>query len=59
MENIDSYNFAIFVFGGFSNFSRSAGELGSSDARNSTQNNLAHLTEAARLAINGCAMSYD
>ena len=30
-----------------------------SDARQSTQNHLANLTESAILAMNGCAVSYD
>ena len=59
MENIDLNNLAILVSDSFSNLSRSVGQLESSAARNSTQNNIAHLTETARLARNGCAMSYD
>ena len=54
-ENIDLYNFAFFVSGGFSNLSRAMGDLESSCARESMQNDLAHLTESARLPMNGCA----
>ena len=53
MKNIDLYNFAFFVSGGFSNLSRAVGELGSSGAHQSMQNDLAHLTESARLHIDG------
>ena len=59
METIDFSNFAICVSDDFSNLSRLAGDLESSAARYSTQDNLAHLTDTARLAINGGAMSYD
>ena len=57
IENIDLYNFAFFVSDGFSNLPRAVGELGSSGARQSMQNDLAHLTESARLPIEGCAGS--
>ena len=50
-------NLAFFVSGDFSNLSRAVGELGSSGARQSMQNDLAHLTESARLPIEGCAGS--
>ena len=56
-ENIDVYNFAFFVLGRFPTLSRAVGEIESSSARQSTQNDLAHLTESARLPTNGCAGS--
>ena len=59
VKNIDLYNFAFFVSDGFSNLSPAVGVPERSGARQSTQNHLAHLTESARLAINGCAVSYD
>ena len=49
MENIDLYNFAFFVSGGFSNLSRAVDKLEGSGARQSMQNDLAHLSESARL----------
>ena len=58
IENIDLYNFAFFVSGGFSKLPRAVGELGSSGALQSMQNDLAHPTESARLPIEGCAVSY-
>ena len=57
MKNIDLSDFAFSVSGGFSNLSRAVDELGSSGARQSTQNDLAHPTESARLPIEGCAGS--
>ena len=57
MKNIDLYNFAFFVSGGFSKLSQALGELESSGAHQSMQNDLAHLTESARLPISGCAWS--
>ena len=57
MEHIDLYNFSFFVSGGFSNLSQAVGELESSGARQSMQNDLAHLTESARLPMDGCAGS--
>ena len=58
-ENIDLYNFAFFVSGGFSNLSQPDGELKSSVACHSTQNDLAHLTESAKLPMDGFAGSYN
>ena len=55
MKNIDLYYFAFFVSGGFSNLSQAVSELGGSGAQQSMQNNLAHLTEGARLPMDGCA----
>ena len=49
--------FAFFVSDGFPNLSRSMGDLESSGAGESMQNDLAHLTESARLPIEGCAGS--
>ena len=57
MKNNDLYNFAFFVSGGFLNLSRALGELGSSGAHQSMQNDLAHLTESARFPMNVCAGS--
>ena len=57
-KSIDLYNFSFFVSGGFSNLSRAVGELESSGARQSMQNDLAHPTESARLPIEACAVSY-
>ena len=57
MKNIDLYNFVFFVSDDFSNSPRAVGELGSSYARLSMQNDLAHSTESARLPIEGCAES--
>ena len=57
LKNIDLYNFAFFVSDGFSNLPRAVGELGSSGARQSMQNDLAHLAESARLPIEGFAGS--
>ena len=51
MKSIDLYNFAFFVSDGFSNLPRAVVELGSSGARQSMQNDLAHPTESARLPI--------
>ena len=56
-KNIDLYNFAIFVSGGFSKLSQAVSELESSDARQSMQNDLAHRTERARFPMDGCAGS--
>ena len=58
ITNIDLYNCAFFVLDDFSILSRAVGELESSGARQSMQNDLAHLSESARLPINGCAGSY-
>ena len=55
IENIDLYNFAFFVSDGFSNLSGAVDELGSSGARQSMRNDLAHLTESVRHPIEGCA----
>ena len=33
--------------------------MGNTSAQSSTQNNLVHYTESARLAMNGCVGSYD
>ena len=57
MKNIDLYYFVFFVSGGFSNLSRAVGELENSGARQSMQNDLAHLTGSARLPMDGCAGS--
>ena len=57
MKNIDLYNFAFFVSGGFSNLSRSMGDLESSGAGESMQNDLAHLTKSAILHMDGFAGS--
>ena len=57
MKNIDLYNFVFFVSGGFSNLSRAVGELENCGARESMQNDLAHLTESARLSMDVCAGS--
>ena len=40
------------------NLTRAVGELQSSQALHSTQNDLAHLTESARTLRNGCVGSY-
>ena len=58
-ENIDLCNFAFFVSGGFSKLFQALGELESSGAHQSMQNDLAHLTESAGLAINCCVQGYD
>ena len=57
IENIDLYNFACFASDGFSKLPRAVGELGSSGALQSMQNDLAHPTESARLPIERCAGS--
>ena len=60
MKNNEKYRFiqfCIFLSGGFSNSSQAVGELESSGAHLSMQNDLAHLTESARLPISGCAWS--
>ena len=57
IENIDLYDFCIFMSGEFSNLSRAVGEIESSGAHQSMQNDLAHFTESARLPIEGCAES--
>ena len=57
MKHIDLYNFAFFVSDGFSNLSRAVGEIEISGAHLSMQNDLAHLTESARLSVSGCAWS--
>ena len=59
MKSIDVYNFAFVVSDGFSNLSPAVVLPERSVERQSTQNHLAHLTESARLAMNGCAVSYD
>ena len=56
-ENTDLYNFAFFVSDDFSNLSGAVGELGSSGAHQSMHNDLVHLTETARLPMDGCAGS--
>ena len=49
--------FCIFVSGRFSNLSRAMGDLESSGASESMQNDLAHFTVSARRPMNGCAVS--
>ena len=53
-KNIDLYNFAFFVSGGFSDLSRAVSELKRSGARLSMQNHLVNLTESARRPMDGC-----
>ena len=57
MKNIDLYNFAFFVSGVFFRIYVSMGELESSGAGESIQNDLAHLTKSAILHMNGFAGS--
>ena len=57
MKNIDLYKFAFFVSGVFFRIYLSMGDLDSSAAGESMQNDLAHLTESARLHMDGFAGS--
>ena len=56
-EKYGFVQFCIFCVGGFLILSRAVGEIGSSGARLPMQNDLAHLTESARLPMDGCAGS--
>ena len=53
IENIDLYDFVFLMSGEVSNLSRAVGEISSSGAHLSMQNDLAYLTESARFPIRG------